>query len=133
MNPVLFAGALLGLLSVMIGASAEHLLKPNVDAEVWRWTLTAIRYHQIGALAVLALGLAWAAPLRPLFRRWLGVSATLFVIGTVLFSFSIYAAAVTGMESLTLITPIGGTVLMAAWASLIWAALRHGKAAGNDA
>jgi uncharacterized membrane protein YgdD (TMEM256/DUF423 family) len=130
MNPVLLAGALLGFLSVVIGASVEHVVKPNVDPEVFRWTMTAIRYHQIGALAVFAIGLGLAAGIRPALARWLRIAASLFVIGTVLFSFSIYLTAITGIEKLTWITPIGGVTLMAAWASAAWGALRHG---GNGA
>jgi len=133
MNPVLFAGAVLGLLSVIVGASVEHLLKNQVDAEVFRWTMTAIRYHQIGALAVLALGLALVFDIKPALGRWLTISAVLFVIGTVLFSFSIYAAALTGYESLTLVTPLGGLTLMAAWACLVWAAARHGRSISGRA
>jgi uncharacterized membrane protein YgdD (TMEM256/DUF423 family) len=125
MNPVLLAGAILGFLSVVIGASVEHVVKPNVEPEVFRWTMTAIRYHQIGALAVFAIGLGLAAGIRPALGRWLKISAALFVIGTVLFSFSIYVTAVTGIEKLTYITPIGGVTLMAAWASAAWGALRH--------
>lgn len=133
MNPVLFAGAILGLLSVMIGASVEHVIKPNVEPEVFRWTMTAVRYHQIGALAVFAIGLSLAAGLRPAQARWLNISGGLFMLGTVLFSFSIYLTAITGIEKLTYITPIGGTVLMAAWAAAAWGALRHGKGDGNRA
>ncbi|MEM1081156.1 MAG: DUF423 domain-containing protein [Pseudomonadota bacterium] len=124
MNPVLLAGALLGLLSVMIGASVEHLIKPNVDAEVFRWTMTAVRYHQVGALAVFALGLVLAAGIHGSLARWLKIAATLFTLGTVLFSFSIYATAITGIEQLTYLTPVGGTVLMLAWASVAWGALK---------
>lgn len=130
MNPVLLAGALLGFLSVVIGASVEHVVKPNVEPEVFRWTMTAVRYHQIGALAVFAIGLGLVAGIRPSLARWLRIAASLFVIGTLLFSFSIYLTAITGIEKLTWITPIGGVTLMAAWASAAWGALRH---AGNGA
>ncbi|MEN1729213.1 MAG: DUF423 domain-containing protein, partial [Pseudomonadota bacterium] len=122
---VLFVGALLGFLSVVIGASVEHVVKPNVEPEVFRWTMTAIRYHQIGALAVFAIGLGLAAGIQASLGKWLKIAAWLFVTGTVLFSFSIYLTAITGVEKLTYITPVGGTVLMAAWASAAWGALRY--------
>ncbi len=127
MNPVLLAGALLGFLSVVIGASVEHVVKPNVEPEIFRWTMTAIRYHQIGALAVFAIGLGLAAGIRSALARWLKIAASLFVIGTVLFSFSIYLTAITGIEKLTWITPVGGITLMAAWVSAAWGALRHAR------
>lgn len=121
MNPVLLIGAVLGLLSVVIGASAEHLLQQRVDDEVWRWVMTAIRYHQFGALAVSALGLALGAGAEP--ARRLTLSAGFLAAGTVLFSFSIYAAAMTGIHGLTYVTPLGGVTLMFGWLLLVWAAL----------
>jgi len=127
MNPVLLAGAVLGFLSVLIGASVEHVVKPNVAPEVFRWTMTAIRYHQVGALAVFAIGLGLAAGIRPALARWLKIAATLFVVGTVLFSFSIYITAITGIEKLTYLTPVGGITLMSAWGSAAWGALRHAQ------
>ncbi|MFO7762459.1 MAG: DUF423 domain-containing protein [Wenzhouxiangellaceae bacterium] len=127
MNKVLAAGALLGFLSVAIGASIEHVLRGNADAEVLRWTMTAIRYHQVGALVTTMIGLALLAGPAASVANALARSGWLFVAGTLLFSFSIYAAAVTGVEQLTWITPVGGVTLMIAWLSLAWAALRAGK------
>ncbi len=133
MRLMLIVGAVLGLLSVMIGASAEHALRPRVDDEVFRYIMTAIRYHQIGAVVVTAIGLTLLAPLGHRIRRGLAVSGWLFTLGTVLFSFSIYLSALLGMPALTAITPVGGTTLMIAWAFLIragWLGYRHADAAG---
>lgn len=47
--------------------------------------------------------------------------------GTLLFSFSIYAAAISGVEGLTYLTPFGGVALMLAWLSLAWVALKAGR------
>ncbi|NBB92314.1 MAG: DUF423 domain-containing protein [Gammaproteobacteria bacterium] len=123
MNRLLFIGALLGFLSVAIGAAAEHALRPGLDEETWRWVLTAIRYHQVGSLAALAMGLITLADLAPASLRRLRVAGWLFVLGTVLFSFSIYAAALTGLDALTYVTPFGGVTLMIAWLAVGWAAL----------
>jgi uncharacterized membrane protein YgdD (TMEM256/DUF423 family) len=123
MNRLLLAAALLGFLSVAIGAAAEHALRPGLDEETWRWVMTAIRYHQVGALAALAVALAsWITLPSPALRR-LRLAGWLFIAGTVLFSFSIYATALTGIEGLTYITPFGGTTLMVAWLVVAWAAL----------
>ncbi|MFW5816524.1 MAG: DUF423 domain-containing protein [Wenzhouxiangella sp.] len=121
MNPVLLLGALLGLLSVIIGASAEHLIQQRVDDEVWRWVMTAVRYHQVGAVVVTALGVGLAAGARP--ARRLTLAAGFLVAGTALFSFSIYAAALTGIDELTYVTPLGGVTLMFGWLLLAWAGL----------
>ena len=126
MNKVLAAGALLGFLSVAIGASIEHVLRGNVDDEVLRWTMTAIRYHQIGALVITMIGLALLVRPDAPATGGLVRSAWLFVAGTLLFSFSIYAAALSGVEALTYLTPIGGVALMIAWLSLAWTAISAG-------
>ncbi len=120
MNPVLFLGALLGLLSVVIGASAEHLIQQRVDDEVWRWVMTAVRYHQVGAVIVTAIGLGLAAGAGP--ARRLNLAAGFLIADTLLFCFSIYAAAMTGIQELTYVTPIGGVTLMFGWLMLAWAA-----------
>lgn len=125
MNRLLLTAALLGFLSVAIGAAAEHVLRPGLEEETWRWVLTAIRYHQVGALAALAVALATLVDLGPARRKRLRVAGWLFVVGTVLFSFSIYASAMTGIDGLTLLTPFGGITLMAAWLAVAWAALAH--------
>ena len=129
MNPVLIAGALLGLLSVVVGASSEHVLQARVDDEVFRWVMTAIRYHQIGALIVAALGLALIVLQGHRVQRLLVASGWLFVAGTALFSFSIYVAALTGVQAFTYLTPIGGVTLMLAWLVLIAAGFRAGPRA----
>jgi len=129
MNKVLAAGALLGFLSVAIGASIEHLLRGNADAEVLRWSMTAIRYHQVGALVVTMIGLALFVRPDIAAAPALARSGWLFVGGTVLFSFSIYAAALSGLEILTWATPVGGVTLMIAWLSLVLTALKAGRPA----
>ena len=130
MNKVLVAGALLGFLSVAIGASIEHVLRGSADAEVLRWTMTAIRYHQVGSLVVTIIGLALLVRPEMPYASALARSGWLFVAGTLLFSFSIYAAAVSGLEILTYITPLGGVTLMIAWLWLAWTAIRAGTHGG---
>ncbi|TVP53239.1 MAG: DUF423 domain-containing protein [Halomonadaceae bacterium] len=126
MNPILIAGALLGFLSVVIGASSEHLIQARVDDEVFRWVMTAIRYNQMGALIVTAVGLGLMAVPVHRARRLLVVAGWLFVAGTVLFSFSIYVAAISGVHAFTYLTPFGGITLMLAWLVLVVAGFRAG-------
>ncbi len=126
MNRLLLAAAVLGFLSVAVGAAAEHALRPGLDEETWRWVTTAIRYHQVGALAALAVALAAQLGAGTAGKRRLRIAGWLFVAGTLLFSFSIYAAAMTGIETLTYLTPLGGITLMLAWLAVAWAALARG-------
>ena len=121
MHPFLLAAGLLGLLSVAFGAFSEHALQPRVDAESFRYLMTAIRYNQIHAVVLLALALGLAAPLAVDTTRRLRLSAWLVLVGTLLFSGSIYLSVLLGIPALTYLTPFGGTTLMLAWATLGWA------------
>lgn len=133
MNPVLLGGALLGLSSVIVGAAAEHTLQARVDPEVFRWVMTAIRYHQVGALVMTAVGLALLTPLPTATAGPLRLAGWLFLAGTLLFSVSIYLAALSGIHALTMATPVGGVTLMLAWSTLAWAAWRHRGVSVKDA
>ena len=52
----------------------------------------------------------------------LRISAVLFFAGTLVFSGSLYALALTGTRWLGAITPIGGLMFLVAWACLAYSA-----------
>jgi len=116
MRNLLMIGAALGFLSVAIGAAADHGAWAESMADS---VATAIRYHQLGALMIVVLTLAGLRLEPGTLRRGLAISAGLFVGGTLLFSFSIYAAAISGTNGLTMLTPFGGMTLMVAWIALL--------------
>jgi uncharacterized membrane protein YgdD (TMEM256/DUF423 family) len=109
-----------GALAVAAGAFGAHALKARLSPDLLAVFDTGARYHLAHALA---LGLAgWAAgrfPGAPV--AWAG---WLFVAGTVLFSGSLYALALTGVRGLGAITPLGGVAFIAGWVLLAVAALR---------
>ena len=116
---ILIWGALLGFISVAFGAYAEHGLREVVTDEHFRFLMTAVRYNQVHAVVIAAIGLVLLnggklANIPAL--RWSGL---LFIIGTVLFSFSIYLSVSLDMPGLVNITPIGGMTIMAAWLMLL--------------
>ncbi|MEM6902596.1 MAG: DUF423 domain-containing protein [Pseudomonadota bacterium] len=119
MRLVLLFGAMLGFVSVAFGAYAEHGLRPHIDDETFRHVMTAIRYNQIYAAVITVLGLISFVELPTPFRKHLPIIGVLFCLGTVLFSFSIYASAQLGVKALTYLTPVGGITLMVAWFYLI--------------
>jgi uncharacterized membrane protein YgdD (TMEM256/DUF423 family) len=81
---------------------------------------TAADYQLWHALATIAAGIAAA--------RWESGAAAAagwcFVAGTVVFSGSLYALALTDRAKLGAITPIGGVLLLVGWALLVVAAVR---------
>jgi uncharacterized membrane protein YgdD (TMEM256/DUF423 family) len=113
-------GAVSGLVGVAAGAFGAHGLKARLGPEMLAVFETGARYQMYHALALVAA--AWAA------GRFPGAAATwagwLFVAGTVVFSGSLYALALTGVRALGAVTPIGGVAFLAGWAALAVAALR---------
>ena len=113
-------GALSAGLAVAAGAFGAHALKGHLSAEDLAVFETGARYQMYHALALLAV--AWAA------SRWPGPSVTaagwLFVAGTILFSGSLYALALSGIRWLGAITPLGGVAFLAGWACLALGAWR---------
>ena len=114
---ILVIGSLLGLFSVGFGAFSEHVLRMEVSDEQFRFLGTALRYNQVNAVAIVAIGFALLSSAR-VDMRALHWSGQLFIAAAILFSFSIYASVATGLEMILYATPVGGTINMAAWAML---------------
>lgn len=116
----LIIGALSGAISVGAGAFGAHALRPRLEARLFEVFETGAQYQMYHALALVAV--AWVA------SRWPGALVTasgwLFLAGTVLFSGSLYAMALTGVRALGAITPIGGVCFIAGWGALAVAMLR---------
>lgn len=123
MSRILFAlGALSALLGVAAGAFAAHGLRELLSPERLEVFQTAARYQLLHALGLLALALAA--------ERWPGAlwgwSGGLLLVGTLLFSGSLYALAATGVRGWGAVTPFGGASFLAGWACAAWAVLRAG-------
>jgi uncharacterized membrane protein YgdD (TMEM256/DUF423 family) len=115
-------GALSAFVAVAAGAFGAHGLRERLTPELLAVFETGARYQMYHALGLLAV--AWAS------SRWPSGAAPaagwLFVAGTVLFSGSLYALALTGVRALGAVTPFGGLAFLAGWALLAWTALRAG-------
>jgi len=120
---ILALGAFLGFIAVAFGAFAEHGLRENVSNEHFRFLMTAVRYNQVHAVVIAALGLALLHDSRLSTISAFKWSGILFLVGTVLFSFSIYLSVWLGIPALLSATPVGGITIMAAWLSLAFASL----------
>jgi uncharacterized membrane protein YgdD (TMEM256/DUF423 family) len=117
----LLAGAISAFVSVAAGAFGAHALKASLDPAALAVWETASRYQMVHALALVAVALG----ARTFRTRALDAAGAAFVLGTLLFSGSLYALAFTGIRGLGMITPIGGVAFLAGWACLGWAALRE--------
>ena len=66
-----------------------------------------------------------AAAFDAVFKRGVRLSGRLFLLGTMLFSGSLYALAVTGNAKLGMVTPLGGVAFLAGWLALAAAFARR--------
>lgn len=116
----LIIAALSGAVSVGAGAFGAHALRARLEPRLLEVFQTGAQYQMYHALALV--GVAWVA------SRWPGALSTasgwLFVAGTVLFSGSLYAMALTGVRALGAITPLGGVCFIAGWVTLAVAVMR---------
>lgn len=113
-------GALSGFLAVAIGAFGAHGLGSRVSPEQLATFEIGARYHMYHALALLAV--AWLASREP--GLVVSVAGWAFVVGTILFSGSLYYLGATGSKALVLVTPMGGVAFMIGWICLFAAGLR---------
>lgn len=109
---LLFA-ILFAFLAVLAGAFGAHYLRGRLqigDLDIYE---TAVRYQMYHALALI--GVAWACGVFS--DTLVFLAGWIIIAGIILFSGSLYALVFTGIRSLGIITPIGGTVLLIGWLS----------------
>lgn len=114
-------GAIFGVTAVILGAFGAHALRKKFTKDQQESFETGVRYQFYHAIVLLIAGFAQSAQLiEPGAYTWL------FISGTILFSFSIYglclsAAFGSKWRFLGPITPLGGSLLVAGWLSLLLA------------
>jgi uncharacterized membrane protein YgdD (TMEM256/DUF423 family) len=112
------AGALSALLGVALGAFGAHGLKRRLTPDMLAVFEVGVRYQLVHALGLIALGAA-LPQLAPGPVRWAGM---LFVLGSVVFSGSLYLLSLSGRRWLGAVTPLGGLAMIVGW---LWIALRR--------
>ena len=122
MERLFFAlGSASALVAVAAGAFGAHALRARLAPDLLAVFETGARYHMYHALALLAA--AWAVARWP--GPWPVRAGWLFLAGTLLFSGSLYALALSGLRWLGAITPLGGAAFLAGWACLLLGAVRR--------
>lgn len=105
MGLVAILAALSGAVAIAAGAFGAH----RAEGVAVEWLRTGGQYQLLHAVAALlalrmeARGVAWA-----------------FVVGAAIFAGALYAMAFGAPRWLGAVTPIGGTILIAAWLWLAW-------------
>lgn len=122
MQTFLFAGAINAFIAIALGAFAAHGLESQLDENMLAVFKTGAEYQLTHALALVAVALlcnSWPQ------QKLLNICGWAFVVGTIFFSFSLYALALTGIGVLGAITPIGGVAFLVGWAALAIFAIKQ--------
>lgn len=111
-NIFLKIGAILGALSVAIGAFGAHAFKASLLASGNIETFeTAVKYQFYGVFTLIVIGLL--SDRYP--NKWNKISGYFFLIGTMIFSGSLYLICLTRINLFGAVAPVGGLCLIAAW------------------
>ena len=121
-NTILILAALLGALTVALGAFGAHALKSTLMANGRLETYElAVRYQFFHVLALLAIGILHDR------IKGLTTAAVLMVIGIFIFSGSLYILSLANRAMWGAVTPFGGIALIAGWLAFAWAVYRQDR------
>lgn len=112
-------GSILFCLAIILGAFGAHALKSLIPNDKLDSFEVGVRYQMFQSLAILLLSITSKS-----FKFNINRILLLMVIGTTLFSFSIYLLSLSSLipfsfKFLGPITPIGGLILIISWGILI--------------
>ena len=116
----IFIGALCGALSVIAGAFGAHALAARLEPRELQLWETAARYLMYGGIAMVLVGLFGAQGA----RRGVDGAGWCLLLGSAIFSGTVFGLALGGPRWLGAITPIGGTLLIVGFLLFAWAALK---------
>jgi len=106
----------IGFSGVAIGAFGAHRLSAQISTEMFVIYKTGVLYHLIHSVVILAIAFYG--------NKKFYKSALMFVIGIILFSFSLYLYALSGNITFAMITPVGGIFFLIGWALIIVEGIR---------
>jgi uncharacterized membrane protein YgdD (TMEM256/DUF423 family) len=104
------AGCTSGFLAVAIGAFGAHGLKDSLSEAGLAIYHTGSQYQMAHALALVGLGI-WCNQQ----GQKMSVTGWSWIAGSILFSGSLYALALSDIRWLGAITPLGGLLFMLGW------------------
>lgn len=121
-KPFFRIAAWLGAFAVILGAFGAHKLKEIASPQALAIFETGVRYQFYHVFALLITALVWKE--HP--NKWLQYAGTVFVLGIILFSGSLYlltwltSASETGelpflAKVIGPVTPVGGLFFIAGW------------------
>lgn len=111
----LIFGGVYGTLAVVFGAFGAHALKKRFPEEQLKSFETGVKYQMYHGLILIISGIHF-----PFTGSFQEITAWFFIIGTFLFSFSIYGLTISAASGKKLrflgpVTPLGGLLLILGW------------------
>jgi uncharacterized membrane protein YgdD (TMEM256/DUF423 family) len=116
---ILITAAILGIISIILGAFAAHGLKKTLPVEAISSFETGVKYQMYHALFLLFVGTS-----NYVTASYKSLIFYLVLVGVILFSGSIYGLATSTITNIPFkkigfVTPIGGLLLIGSWIALL--------------
>ena len=108
--------SLFAALAILLGAFGSHALKEKLSAqslEVYDIATRYLMFHALGIFLIALLGFQ-------LPKKSLEIPVIMMIVGTSIFSGSLYLVAMLDFKKLGMVTPIGGLLLIVSWLLLAY-------------
>ena len=116
MKVYIIIGSLFAALAILFGAFGSHALKERLSAqslEVYDIATRYLMFHALGIFLIALLGFQ-------LPKESLEIPVIMMIVGTSIFSGSLYLIAMLDFKKLGMVTPIGGLLLIVSWLLLAY-------------
>ena len=116
MKGYIIIASLFAALAILFGAFGSHALKERLSAqslEVYDIATRYLMFHALGIFLIALLGFQ-------LPKESLEMPVILMIVGTSIFSGSLYLIAMLDFKKLGMVTPIGGLLLIVSWLLLAY-------------
>jgi len=116
MKGYIIIASLFAALAILFGAFGSHALKERLSAqslEVYDIATRYLMFHATGIFLIALLGFQ-------LPKESLEIPVTMMIVGTSIFSGSLYLIAMLDFKKLGMVTPIGGLLLIVSWLLLAY-------------
>ena len=116
MKGYIIIASLFAALAIFFGAFGSHTLKERLSAqslEVYDIATRYLMFHALGIFLIALLGFQ-------LPNESLEIPVIMMIVGTSIFSGSLYLIAMLDFKKLGMVTPIGGLLLIVSWLLLAY-------------
>ena len=116
MKGYIIIASLFAALAILFGAFGSHALKERLSAqslEVYDIATRYLMFHALGIFLIALLGFQ-------LPKESLEIPVIMMIVGTSIFSGSLYLIAMLDFKKLGMVTPIGGLLLIVGWLLLAY-------------